>query len=97
MENTFAQIFYSTIINDVYNLGNSNEQYIRDTISNNYELLLNEYQNKNDIEKNDIVQYFTNLANIKKNEYETTQSWDSYWAGRKYNEYILIIDILSNI
>lgn len=66
MENTFAQIFYSTISNDVYNLGISNEQYIRDTISNNYELLLNEYQNKNDIEKNDVVQYFTNLSNIKK-------------------------------
>ena len=97
MENTFAQIFYSTISNDVYNLGISNEQYIRDTISNNYELLLNEYQNKNDIEKNDVVQYFTNLSNIKKNEYETTQSWDSYWAERRYNEYILIIDILSNI
>ncbi len=94
MADIFPEVFYRSIFDDICELSPSNKDIIRNTIKDKHRGVLDEYSKKHDNEKNTILEYFSNRANEKKIEAETTQSWTSYWAERRYCEYLLIYDIL---
>ena len=88
-----AEELYNAIFNDICMLSVDNKIKTKELIINKHKLILLNLTNKIST-----IEYFNKCAEEQKFIYDNdTYHWTSYFAGRRYNEYLLLIEILNEI
>lgn len=92
-----AEKIYNALWNDICMLCPFTRQETKDKIITKHKLLFQEFTLKDSVEKTEIIEYFQKCAADYKYIYENDKyHWTAYFGGRRYEEYLLIIEILQN-
>jgi hypothetical protein len=88
-----SQELYDKIFNDISMLSEFNKTRTKQRIIDKHKLIILNLTNKIST-----IEYFNKCAEEQKFIYENDANhWTSYFAGRRYNEYLLLIEILNEV
>jgi len=92
-----AEKIYNELCEDICMMSSFTRQETKDKIITKHKLLFQDFTLKDSVEKTEIIEYFQKCAADQKYVYENdTYHWTSYFAGRRFQEYLLILEILQN-